>query len=265
MPTLIHPTALVDPAAQLDSDVEVGPFAIVEAGVTIAAGTRVGARVHIQGQTTLGAENIIHPGVTLGFPPQHLAYAGEPTRLIVGARNTFREYANIHRGFKPETPTTIGDDNYFMGFCHVAHDCVIGNGNTIANGALLAGHVAVGDKAFISGNTAIHQFARIGSLAMVAGLARVAQDVPPFTMIDETGRIIGLNVVGLRRNGYGSEVRRELKQLLKAIYLGEDLVTENLARLDQSATTDAGRQLLDFYRTSKRGVASLKLGKSSEE
>ena len=264
MATVIHPTAIVDPAAQLDEGVEVGPFAIIEAGVTLGARTRVGARAHLQGLAEFGADNILFPGVTLGFPPQHLGYDGSPTRLIVGARNTFREYVNVHRSFKPETPTTIGDDNFFMGFVHIGHDTQIGNGNTIANGTVLGGHVTVGHRAFISGNCALHQFTRVGSLAMIAGLARVVQDVPPFTMIDETNRIIGLNSVGLRRAGYSAAERGELKLLLKAIYLGKDILSANLAALDASEYTEAGQELINFFKTGKRSIASLKIRKFSE-
>lgn len=260
----IHPTALVDPAAELDSSVEVGPFAIIEAGVRIAAGTRVGARAHIQGLTTIGPDNQIFPGATLGFAPQHLAYDGSPRELVIGARNTFREYVNVHRSFKPEAPTTIGDDNFFMGFVHIGHDCQIGNHNTIANGTVLGGHVSVAHRAFISGNAAVHQFVRIGSLAMVAGLGRIVQDVPPFTMVDEENRIIGLNSVGLRRAGFSAAVRSELKQVFKAIYLGPDILSANVAALNPAAYSEPTQELIAFFKGGKRSIAAYRMNRTAE-
>jgi UDP-N-acetylglucosamine acyltransferase len=260
MSTTIHPTAVVDPQARLGEGVSVGPNAIIEAGVTVGDRCAIGPLVHIQGITEIGPDNRILTGAVIGLPPQHLGYNNEPTRLVIGARNWIREYVSIHRAYKVESETRIGDDCLLMGFSHVAHDCVIGNRVIIANGAVLGGHVTVGDQAFISGNVAVHQFCRIGRLAMISGLAGVNQDVPPFCLAEgHKAHIRGLNVTGLRRANIDAGRRSELKRLLKAIYNPHMTLAETLATLH--AETEDGRELLEFYRTSQRGVAGFSLAK----
>lgn len=255
--TLIHPTAVIDPKAELGEGVEIGPHAIIEAGVTIGDRAKIGPMVHIQGTTEIGPETVIYTGATIGFPPQFMGFDGSPTRLIIGARNTIREYVSIHRGLSNESLTSLGNDNFIMGSAHIAHDCHLGSGVIIANGALLAGHVTVGDRAFISGNAAVHQFSRIGRLAMVGGLARVTNDVPPFMIAEgHPAQIRGLNVVGLRRAEYPSHVRMELKRLLRLIYNPELTVSQAIASLKVTDFSDAGREIIEFYRTSKRGITA---------
>lgn len=257
MTTTIHPTAIIDPSVELGADVEIGPNAIIEAGVQIGDRTKIGPMVHIQGTTTLGPDNQVYTGATLGFPPQYIGFNGAPTRLIIGARNVIREYGSIHRGLSDESHTTIGDDNFFMGFVHVAHDCHIGNRVIIANGTVLAGHVTVGDRAFISGNSAVHQFCRIGSLAMIGGVAKITLDVPPFMTADGHPAVIrGINIVGLRRAGISSNVRLEIKRLLREIYMSDKTVTEALGGLQPENYSDCGRELIEFLRSSKRGVTA---------
>lgn len=264
--TKIHPTAIVSPKAELGAGVEIGPHAIIEDGVTIGDRCKIGPMVHIQGATEMGPDNVIHTSATIGFPPQYIGFKGEPTRCVIGARNVFREYVSIHRALDMEHVTRIGDDCFLMGSAHVAHDCQVGNGVILANGALLAGHVSVGDKSFISGNAAVHQFCRIGRLVMIGGLGRVTQDAPPFTLI--TGyhaRVHGLNTVGIRRAGFGVPVRAELKRLLHEIYRTDVTRTEALAAIDVEALTAEGRELVEFFKASKRGVIALGRGGAGEE
>jgi UDP-N-acetylglucosamine acyltransferase len=260
MTTTIHPSAIVDPKARLGEGVVVGPFAIVEAGVTIGDRCQIGPQVHIQGIAEIGPDNRILTGAVIGLPPQHLGYKGEPTRVVIGARNWIREYVSIHRSYLPEGVTRVGDDCLLMGFSHVAHDCDLGNGVILANGAVLGGHVSIGDRAFVSGNVAVHQFCRIGRLAMVAGLAGVNLDVPPFcTAEGHRARIRGLNIVGLRRAGIDASGRSELKRLLKAIYNPRSTVARAVETLVPE--TREGAELLAFYRDSKRGIAGFELAR----
>lgn len=254
MSTQIHPTAVVDPAAQLGEGVVVGPFAIIEAGVTIGDRCTIGPQVHIQGITEIGPDNRIETGAVIGLPPQHLGYKGEPTHVRIGSGNWIREYVSIHRPYLPEGLTSVGDNCLLMGFSHVAHDCIIGSRVIVANGAVIGGHVTVGDGAFLSGNVAVHQFCRIGRLAMVSGLAGVNLDIPPFCLAEgHKARIRGLNVVGLRRAGIDAASRSELKRLIKAIYNPHTTPGEAIASL--KAESEVGAELLDFYRSSQRGVA----------
>jgi len=260
MAQLIHPTAIIDPKAHLGEDVEIGPNAIIEAGVTLGDRTKIGPMVHIQGTTQLGPDNVVYTGATLGFPPQFLGFSGAPTRLVIGARNVIREYANIHRGLNDESATTVGDDNFIMAFSHIAHDCHVGNHVIIANCALLAGHVSVGDRAFISGNTVVHQFVRIGRLAMVGGLAGIGMDLPPFMIAEGTrAQIRGINVVGLRRAGIAAHVRMELKRLLLEIYCSNKTVSQAVAAIASTDHSAEGREFLEFYKNSKRGVMGFSL------
>jgi UDP-N-acetylglucosamine acyltransferase len=228
--------------------------------VTIGDRTKIGPMVHIQGTTILGPDNVIHTGATLGFPPQFLGFSGAPTRLVIGARNVIREYVSIHRGLSDESETTLGDDNFLMGSSHVAHDCHLGSRVIMANGALLAGHVTVGDRAFISGNAVVHQFCRIGRLVMVGGLARVTNDIPPFMIAEGLpARIRGVNMVGLRRAEYPAHVRMELKRLLRELYCSGQTVSSAVESISPREHSEAGREFLEFYRSSKRGITAFSL------
>ena len=218
----IDPTAPkafgVSPKAELDPTVEVGPNAIIEDHVKIGAGTRVWANAYITGHTEIGRDNQIHMGAVIGHEPQDLKFDRAcRSYLRIGDRNVFREYCTVHRGTEPESATTIGNDCYLMGVSHVGHNCVIGNNVIICNCALLAGHVHVGDQAFISGGVVIHQFTRVGRLAMFSGNARVSMDVPPFTLAAERNEVHALNLVGLRRAKIATEAIAELKKTLQTL------------------------------------------------
>jgi UDP-N-acetylglucosamine acyltransferase len=252
---MIHPTAIVDPQAELASDVEVGPFAVIEAGVKIASGTIIGPHVHVQGLTEIGPNNSIGTGSTIGLPPQHIEYRGAPTRLVIGSGNRIRECVSIHRAFREGEATVIGNDCFFMDGSHVAHDCRLGNGVIVANGVMLGGHVSVGDRAFISGLVAVHQFCRIGRLAMTQGLSGIGQDVPPFMIVGGFRAVIrALNVVGLQRAGVSTDVRAELKRLFRALYRSGKTIKAALEEVDRRELSPEGRELLDFYSESRRGI-----------
>lgn len=254
---MIHPSAVIDPKAEIADGVEIGPFSVIEAGVRIGAGTKIGPHVHIQGLTEIGRDNFIGTGAVLGLPAQHTAYKGAPTRLVIGDRNTIREYASVHRAYQEGEATVIGNDCFLMGFSHVAHDCRIDDGAVIANGALVAGHVTIGSRAFVSGNVVIHQFCRIGRLAMLSGLSGFGADIPPFTLVQGIpGRIRGLNVVGLRRAGIGPESRKELKRLLHLLYRGDKTPREAIAGLNIEELGPEAREYVEFYTASKRGIST---------
>jgi UDP-N-acetylglucosamine acyltransferase len=197
----IHPRAEVDLRAELGAGVEVGPFAVIEAGVIVGEGTRVLAGAHLRTGTTLGCENLVRDHAVLGGDPQDTAYGGEETFLSVGDRNIFGEGCTLHRGTTAGSETQIGNDCFFMANSHAGHNCIIDDQVVLANGALLGGHVHVGARAFVSGNTVVHQHLRVGRLAMLGGGSTFTADVPPFMMATEFNVLRGLNVVGLRRAG----------------------------------------------------------------
>ena len=218
--SLMHPTALIDPAAELAADVEVGPFAMVGPHVQIGARTRIGAHCVIDGHTTIGEDNVFHPHSTIGGPPQDKKYAGEPTRLEIGHRNTVREYCTFNTGTAQDVGVTrIGDDNWIMAYVHIAHDVQLANKTILANNATLAGHVHVGDWVIIGGLTGVHQFVKIGAHAMIGFASAINQDVPPFIMADgNPPSARGFNIEGLRRRGFGPERIAAVKAMYRQIY-----------------------------------------------
>jgi UDP-N-acetylglucosamine acyltransferase len=252
---LIHPTAIISPKAELDSSVEVGPHAVIEELVKIGAGTRVWANAHITGHTTIGRDNQIHMGAVIGHEPQDLKFDRSIlSYLRVGDRNVFREYCNVHRGSEPDSATVIGNDCYLMATSHVGHNCVIGDNVIVCNCALLAGHVHVGDRTFISGGVVIHQFTRIGRLAMFSGNARVSMDVPPFTLAAERNEIHALNLVGLRRAKISREAVSELKKLFQLFYLSGKKGTQALAEATGAFQTPEALEFIEFVRQSPNGI-----------
>ncbi len=253
---MIHPTAIVDPRAEIDPSVEIGPYSVIDAGVKVAANCWLGPHVHLTGHTSIGANNRFHAGCVIGDAPQDVKYKGEPTRLVIGENNIFREHFTAHRSNSEKEDTTIGSNNMFMSGSHVAHNCHIGNFVIVANGGLIAGHATVEDRAFISGTCLIHQFARVGTLAMMQGGSGISKDLPPFTVATGANTICGLNVVGLRRNGYSSEARLELRQLYHALFMTDEPFRAALAAARDKYTGDASRRMLDFIAASKRGVCS---------
>jgi UDP-N-acetylglucosamine acyltransferase len=204
----IHPTAIVDSRAELDGEVEVGPFSVIGAGVRIGKASKIHSHAAIQGRTTLGQGNVVFPFATVGSAPQDLKYRGEPSELIIGDRNTIREYVSLNPGTSGGGMVTrVGDQNLLMMYCHIAHDCSVGNRNVIANGATLGGHVTIEDLVIVGGLVGIHQFVRIGTGALLGAGSMVSKDVPPYcNATGDRARLRGLNIEGLKRRGVDKSI-----------------------------------------------------------
>ncbi len=253
---MIHPTAIIHPMAQLSGDAEIGAYSIIDEGVKIGPGCIVGPHVHITGQTEIGVSNRFHTGCVIGDAPQDLKYKGEPTGLRIGDRNVFREHVTVHRSTRPGEFTVIGSDNFLMANCHAGHNSRVGSHVIIANGALLAGHVSVDDRAFISGNCLIHQFTRVGTLALMQGGSAISKDLPPFAIARGDNGICGLNVVGLRRAGIAGPERLDLKRLYHFLFRSGRKMREAVDEALSQFQTGPARVLLDFVAASKRGICS---------
>jgi UDP-N-acetylglucosamine acyltransferase len=251
---MIHPTAVIHPEAKLAPSVEVGPYAIIDAGVEIGPDCVVGPHVLLTGQTKIGAGNRFHAGCVIGDAPQDLKYHGAPTRLIIGDQNVFREHVTVNRATNLEEATVVGSNGFFMASAHIGHNCVVGNHVIMANGTMLGGHATVQDRAFISGCCLVHQFCRVGTLAIMRGGSAISKDLPPFTVACDQNHICGLNVVGLRRAGYPAEARLELKRLYHALFRGGRNLTEAAALARKSFSTPAARVMLEFIVGARRGV-----------
>jgi len=251
----IHPTAVISPKAEIAPGVNIGPYAVIEEEVTIRERVTIWANAYICKYTDIGEDTQIHMGAVIGHLPQDLSFRDKKSRLIIGKRNVIREYATIHRGTKEGSATVVGDDNFIMGFAHIAHNCKIENHVVIANAAALSGYVEVGDRVFISGYTTIHQFVRIGTIAMIAGQARVAQDVPPYMLLKGDGTIYSPNIVGLRRAGLSQEARRNIKKAYKILYRSGLNLPNAIAELEKAHLGTEVQHLIDFLRGSKRGIA----------
>jgi UDP-N-acetylglucosamine acyltransferase len=224
--------------------------------VELGAACVVGPHVYLTGMTTIGARNQFHAGCVIGDAPQDLKYQGEPTRVRIGNHNVFREHATVHRATKPDGETVIGSHNFLMANSHIGHNCEIGNHAIICNGALVAGHAIVQDRAFISGNGLVHQFTRVGTLALMQGGAAISKDLPPFTIASGINTICGLNVVGLRRAGFSAEQRLELKKLYHALFRSGENLRAALAAAQKNFQSEGARTMLDFIAAAKRGVCT---------
>ena len=250
----IHKTAIIDPAAEIDSSVEIGPYVVIEGPVKIGARTRVMAHAFITSNTAIGSDNVIHPFAVIGDAPQDLSYREEKTYLKIGNGNTIREGVSIHRGSEEGKTTVIGDNNFIMGYSHIAHDCVIGNKVIIANGALLAGHVHIDDQVFISASVLIHQFVDIGRLAMLSGFARVSKGVPPFMTVVGRNTVVGLNVVGLKRAGFTPEERSNIKRAYKLIYRSGLNVGQAVEEIEREDLGPGAAAIVALIQRSTRGI-----------
>ena len=254
---MIHPTAIVDAAARLAPDVDVGPYTVIEGDVEIGAGTRIGPHTVIKGPTRIGRENRIFQFVSLGDIPQDKKYQGEKTFLEIGDRNTIREFCTFNRGTAQDVgTTTIGHDNWIMAYVHLAHDCQIGNHTVFANNAQLAGHVHVGDHAVLGGFTVVHQYVHIGAHAITAMGTIVLQDVPPFvTAAGNTAKPYGINSEGLKRRGFSSASIESIRRAYKTLYrsgLGFEEAKQSIA--DQAREVPELQVLAEFLASSTRGV-----------
>jgi UDP-N-acetylglucosamine acyltransferase len=258
----IHPTAIVDAGACIDATATVGPYAVIGPHVRIGAGTTVGAHCVIEGHTHIGRDNRIFQFASLGAAPQDKKYAGEPTQLIIGDRNTIREFCTFNTGTAQDRGvTTLGDDNWVMAYVHIAHDCVVGNQTILANNATLAGHVHVGDHAIIGGLTGVHQFTKVGAHVMAGFASHISQDVPPFMMVDGNPLAVrGMNLEGLRRRGFSAARVGAIKQMHRLLYrqgLTLEAARSAIAQLPAEYPEAAGdiALLLAFLDNSARGIA----------
>ena len=254
---MIHPTAIIHPKARLDSTVQIGPGVVIDEGVELGAHCIVGPHVYLTGLTTIGDRNCFHAGSVIGDAPQDLKYDGTPTRLRIGADNVFREHVTVHRSTKTNEETLIGSHNFLMANSHVGHNSVLGDHVILANGVLLGGYAWVGDRAFLGGNCLVHQFTRVGTLAMMQGGAGISQDLPPFTMAQHgINRLCGLNIVGLRRAGITPADRLELKRLYRVLFLSGKNLRAAVAQAEAEFTGTPAKQLLRFVAESKCGVCT---------
>ena len=252
---MIHPTAIVDPRSEIDASAEIGPYVVVDGPVHVGPRTRLMAHVVLLGDTRLGADNVLHPGVVLGDAPQDLAFRDAPTGVRIGDGNVFREFSLVHRGTQPDTFTVLGDQNFLMSNAHVAHNCRLGSRVIVASGALVAGHVTVDDDAFISGNCVVHQHVRIGRLSIMRGLSRASRDVPPFSLMDGTHTIRGVNRVGLRRAGFDRTRMRAVVEAFRILFGERRNLKLAMAEVEAADPTPDVQELLAFLRASRRGVA----------
>ncbi len=253
----VHPLAAVSPTARIGSRVRIGPFCVVEADVTIGDGCVLESHVVVKHGTSLGSDNHVFEGAVLGGLPQHVHLPENPGRVVIGNGNTIRENATIHRALQSDAVTAIGNDNLLMINAHIAHDCRLGNNTIVTNNVLLAGHVTVGDRAYLSGAAAVHQFCRIGTLAMVGGQAHLVKDVPPFVTVDGlSSLVVGLNQIGLRRAGFDLAGIRQLKAAYRVIYRSGLAWAEIIERLQSEFPEGPAAEFYQFLSTTGRGIIS---------
>ena len=256
---MIHPTAIVDPKAEIAEGVEIGPYSVIENDVVIREGTKIGPHVVIREGTRIGKECHIFQFSSIGEAPQAFAYKGEKTYLLIGDQNIIRESVTLHRGTVPGgKKTIIGDNNYFMAYSHVAHDCHIGNHVVMANGATLGGHILVEDHAVIGGLAAVHQFCRIGTLAFISGVTGVVQDIPPYVLASGSrAQLFGLNTVGLKRQRFSEETLKALKKSYRTIFRSGLTLEKAIKQLSEDSISRVPevQHLLQFIQDSKRGIS----------
>ena len=254
----IHPTAILSPDVQVSKDAEIGPYVIIEGNVKVGAGTTVGPFAHLQGNTEIGDNCHIFTGAVIGSIPQDLKYRGEKTYLKIGNDNTIREYVTINPGTAKNEYTTIGNGNLFMAYSHVAHNCRVGNHVIVANAGTLAGHIVVDDWAIIGGVVGVHQFCRIGKHAIIGGCSKVVKDIVPFAIADGHPALVnGINKIGLRRRNFSNDVTILLERAYKILFrsgLNTSCALKELEKID----CDEVRSIIDFIRTSERGIAKEK-------
>ena len=255
--TEIHPTAVVDKSAELGVGVKIGPFTIIGPHVTLMDHVEMASHAVVQGRTTVGAYSQISSFATIGMVPQDKKFEGEETFLVCGERNTFREYCNISVGTKGGGGTTVvGSDNLFMAFTHIAHDCLIGDFCILANSVQIAGHVEIEDRAIVGGCSAVHQFAKIGKMAMVGGGSMVVQDVPPFCMVSGNhASTTGLNIVGIKRAGIETAELENIRKMYKLVFQSSLTLTQAIEGIGVEVPESLYRSIfLSFLQKSTRGI-----------
>lgn len=262
----IHPTAIIGKGAEIGLSNVIGPHVLIEDGVKIGSHNKILAGAYISSGTEIGNYNEIHMHAVIGHAPQDTAYKGEATFTKIGNNNQIREFVTIHRGTKAGTATVIGDSNFLMAYCHVAHNCVLGNNIIMVNNASLTGCITVEDQAFLSGMTGFHQFTRIGRLAMVSALSAANKDIPPFMIAG--GRpavVLGINVVGLRRAGISAAGRGEIKQAYKLLYRSGMNVTQAVEAMKKNFSSPEVKHLISFIESSPRGILDGSKAEITEE
>ena len=255
---MIHPTAIISDSATIGENVTIGPYCIISDNVTIGSNSTLKSHVVIDGHTTIGEHNLFFPFAAIGQLTQDLKYKEEPTYLIIGDRNTFRENCTIHRSTSPDTPTTIGNDNLFLCYAHVAHDCVIGDHCIFSNNGSIAGHVVVEDHVIISGLSGVHQFCRVGAHSIIGGFTKVVKDIPPYTIADgNPASVRAINQIGLERRGFSVEDISSLRKAYKHLFFKK---TQNLKEAIEKTKqaefyqNEHVRKLVAFLDNSERGV-----------
>ena len=253
---MIHSTAIIHPGAVIAAGVTVGPYSVIGEGVRLGEGCVLHNNVTLTGPAVIGARNTFFTGACIGGVTQDLKYAGEPTWLEIGDDNVFREFTTVNRGTLPGTKTVIGHHNLFLAYCHIAHDCSVGNHVIFSNNGTLAGHVIVEDHVILGGLTAVHQFCRLGKHAITGGCSKIVQDVPPFMIVDgNPAAVRGVNVVGLQRQGFDETAIRPLKEAYKTLFMRGNNIQEALAELEPLAgTSPAVAHLAAFISSSQRGI-----------
>jgi UDP-N-acetylglucosamine acyltransferase len=262
----IDPTAIVDAAAQIGAEVEIGPFSIIGRQATIHERTIVQSHVVIEGEVEIGAGNFVGHGAIIGAPPQDVSFSPErKTKVEIGNDNVIREYCTIHRGTAEGSSTRIGDRNFLMAGAHIGHNCLIGNNVVIANNCLLAGYVRVDDGAFLGGGSTFHQFMHIGRLVMVQGSSAFGKDLPPFVVAAERNCVFGINIVGLRRAGFSAQDREEIKAAFKLVYMSGLNIGQAIEKAATMKFRAPAREFLDFVANAKkRAICPLKRGAKEE-
>ncbi len=253
---MIHPSALVDPAAELAADVEVGPYAIIEGPAEIGAGCRIEAGAQIVGRVRIGARSSVGRAAIIGGDPQDIAFDPRtPSGVILGEDTVIREHVTVHRSTRPDENTVVGSGNFLMATSHLGHDVFIGDNNVVANACLLAGFVRVGSRSFLGGGSVFHQFIRVGDGAMVQGNSAMSRDVPPFSIVQKVNQLKGLNVVGLRRGGFSAGERAELKRLYTLLFGSGRNLSQAIAEAAKHDWSPRVHPLLDFVRgQSHKGI-----------
>jgi len=253
---MIHPTAIISKKAKIASDVEIGPYTVVEDNVEIGSGTKIASFCTLTGYTVIGKNNQIFSNAVIGSIPQDLKYKGEKSRLIIGEGNRIREFVTINLGTSESGRTVIGNNNLIMAYAHIAHDCIINNDAIVANAGTLAGHVLVEDNAIIGGLTGVHQFVKIGKFAIIGGCSKVVQDIPPYSTSDgRPVRVRGVNIEGLKRAGFDSEKRNILRKAFKILFFSNHPLSKAVKILkEEIENVPEINYLIEFVQNSKRGI-----------
>lgn len=263
----IDSTAKIGKEVELGEGVEIGPYSILQGKIKIGDYTKVGAFTIMEGRVEIGPYCNIGHHTVIGTPPQDLSYRGEETRVIIGDRTTLREFATVHRATGEGKITSIGDDCFIMAFCHIAHNCRLGNGITMANNSALTGYVEVEDFATLSGWVGVHQFVRLGKLVMIGGFSKVVMDIPPYTLADgHPARLFGLNVVGMKRRGIEKEKREQIHQIYRLLYHSNLPRSQALQKLKNSSfDPQLIEEIVGFWEKSKRGVTRWIKGRKNND